>query len=37
MSADGRFVAFASNSDGLVAGDDDRVQNIYVKDRSTGA
>ncbi len=37
VSADGRFVAFASTSDGLLAGDDDRVQNIYVKDRSNGA
>src|SRR4051812_21758892 len=37
VSSDGRFVAFASASDGLVDGDDDRVVNVYVKDRATGA
>ena len=33
----GRFVAFASNSDGLSAAADPAVTNIYVKDRLTGA
>jgi hypothetical protein len=37
VSSDGRFVAFASASDGLVEGDDDTVMNVYVKDRATGA
>src|SRR3954462_13074612 len=36
MSQDGRFVAFVSSSDGLSADDDDRVENVYVEDRSTG-
>lgn len=35
--ATGRYVAFQSHSDGLVAGDDDSVINVYVKDRTTGA
>jgi Tol biopolymer transport system component len=30
-------VAFASGSDGLLAGDDDDVTNVYVKDIATGA
>src|SRR4051812_18488864 len=37
VSQNGRYVAFASSSDGLADGDDDRVQNVYVKDRATGA
>jgi Tol biopolymer transport system component len=37
VSQDGRYVAFDSESDGLVAGDDDGVENVYVKDRLTGA
>ena len=37
VSENGRYVAFASIADGLVDGDDDRVGNIYVKDRATGA
>jgi Tol biopolymer transport system component len=37
VSQDGRFVAFQSQSDGLYDGDDDRVYNVYVKDRVTGA
>ena len=36
-SQDGRYVAFSSRSDGLVAGDDDYVSNVYVKDTTTGA
>lgn len=37
VSQNGRYVAFSSYSDGLIDGDDDRVQNVYVKDRATGA
>ncbi|HVG74653.1 MAG TPA: hypothetical protein VM824_04680, partial [Thermoleophilaceae bacterium] len=37
VSQTGRFVAFQSQADGLYDGDDDRVSNIYVKDRLTGA
>src|SRR3954452_3157672 len=37
VSQNGRYVAFASQSDGLADGDDDRVENVYVKDRATGA
>lgn len=37
VSANGRFVAFSSNSDGLSADDDDSVENVYVKDQMTGA
>ncbi len=37
VSQDGRFVAFQSQADGLYDGDDDRVSNVYVKDRVTGA
>jgi Tol biopolymer transport system component len=33
----GRFVAFASQSDALSAEDNDGVDNVYVKDRVTGA
>ena len=35
-STTGQYIAFASSSDGLVAGDDDRVRNVYVKDRASG-
>ena len=34
-SADGRYVVFASRSDGLSAEDDDRYTNIFVRDRTT--
>ena len=37
VSQDGRFVAFVATSDGLVDGDDDTIDNVYVKDRETGA
>ena len=37
VSQDGRFVAFQSQANGLYDGDDDRVENVYVKDRVTGA
>jgi Tol biopolymer transport system component len=37
VSQDGRFVAFQSQSDGLYDGDDDRVSNVYVRDRLSGA
>lgn len=37
VSTTGRFVAFASVADGLSDADDDRVQNVYVKDRDSGA
>src|SRR3954447_16447972 len=33
----GRFVAFASDSDGLSGDDNDGVENVYVKDRLSGA
>jgi Tol biopolymer transport system component len=37
LSANGRFVAFASRSDGLVAtAEDRRYQHVFVKDRQTG-
>ncbi len=36
VSQDGRFVAFIATSDGLVEGDDDTIDNVYVKDRATG-
>ena len=36
-SQDGRFVAFSSVADGLFDGDDDTVENVYVKDLQTGA
>lgn len=32
----GRFVVFSSDSDGLVAGDDDSVTNIYLRDNESG-
>ncbi|MDQ3740130.1 MAG: hypothetical protein M3389_04215, partial [Actinomycetota bacterium] len=36
VSQDGKYVAFASSSDGLVDGDDDSVTNVYRKDMTTG-
>lgn len=37
ISADGRYVAFASNADGLAPGSaDDGAQQVYRKDRQTG-
>ncbi len=36
MSADGRFVAFDSNSTNLVAGDLNGYADVFVKDRQTG-
>jgi Tol biopolymer transport system component len=36
ISSDGRFVAFASDADNLVAGDTNRWSDIFVHDRSTG-
>ena len=36
VSANGRYVAFTSTSDGLVAGDDDRSTSVYRKDVETG-
>jgi Tol biopolymer transport system component len=36
ISADGRYVAFASVADTLVAGDDNRHGDIFVHDRQTG-
>ena len=36
LSADGRFVAFASESDNLVSGDGNGRQDVFVHDRVTG-
>jgi Tol biopolymer transport system component len=36
ISADGRFVAFASLASNLVAGDTNGIQDIFVHDRGTG-
>ena len=36
ISADGRFVAFVSESDGLLSTDDDRYRNAYVRDNRDG-
>ena len=36
ISGDGRFVAFASDSDDLVSGDTNLVRDIFVHDRVTG-
>lgn len=36
-SVNGNYVAFTSSSDGLTPDDDDRVLNVYVKNRETGA
>jgi Tol biopolymer transport system component len=37
LSADGRYVAFASSSEGLVPGDDNLGFDIFVRDRATGS
>jgi hypothetical protein len=37
ISADGRFVAFASDADNLVSGDGNGVADIFVRDTCTGA
>jgi Tol biopolymer transport system component len=36
ISADGRFVAFASNAPNLVTGDTNRVTDIFLRDRKRG-
>ncbi|MFI9386827.1 hypothetical protein [Kutzneria sp. NPDC052558] len=36
ISADGRFVAFTSDSPGLVPGDTNRATDVFVRDRQTG-
>lgn len=36
ISADGRYVAFASSSDNLVPGDTNHRSDIFVRDRHTG-
>jgi Tol biopolymer transport system component len=36
ISADGRFVAFTSQADNLVAGDNNRSQDVFVRDLATG-
>jgi Tol biopolymer transport system component len=36
ISANGRFVAFASLASDLVAGDDNGVEDVFVRDRMTG-
>lgn len=37
LSADGRYVAFASTAANLTAGDSNRVSDVFVHDRQTGA
>jgi len=37
ISGDGRFVAFTSSAQNLVAGDTNQVQDVFVKDRESGA
>ena len=37
LSDDGRYVVFASGADGLSSEDDNRFENVFVKDRVTGA
>ncbi|MFB7256915.1 hypothetical protein [Streptomyces nojiriensis] len=37
ISADGRYVAFASPARDLVAGDTNRADDVFVRDRQTGA
>src|SRR5689334_12865400 len=37
ISADGRFVAFASQADTLVPGDTNRNEDVFVRDRKLGA
>jgi LPXTG-site transpeptidase (sortase) family protein len=36
VSADGRYVAFESDADNLVAGDTNGTQDVFVRDRTTG-
>jgi Tol biopolymer transport system component len=36
ISADGRYVAFTSGAEDLVAGDDNGWQDVFVRDRATG-
>lgn len=36
ISGDGRYVAFASDSDNLVAGDTNDVDDVFVRDRAAG-
>jgi Tol biopolymer transport system component len=36
ISGDGRFVAFASLASNLVAGDTNRLEDVFVRDRATG-
>jgi Tol biopolymer transport system component len=36
ISADGRYVAFASNSNNLVSGDTNNLEDVFVHDRQTG-
>ena len=36
LSGDGRYVAFASQLNGLVAGDTDALPNLFVRDRTAG-
>ncbi|MEZ5924257.1 MAG: hypothetical protein R3D57_07710 [Hyphomicrobiaceae bacterium] len=36
ISADGRFIAFTSAADNLVAGDTNSVEDVFVKDMDTG-
>jgi tricorn protease-like protein len=36
VSADGRFVAFASSASNLIASDSNGVNDVFVRDRSTG-
>jgi len=37
ISGDGRYVAFASNSDNLVGGDTNNVKDVFLHDRVTGS
>src|SRR5689334_11790833 len=37
ISADGRYVAFISDADNLVAGDTNHAKDVFVHDRWTGA
>jgi Tol biopolymer transport system component len=37
ISADGRYVAFASNAENLISGDDNNDTDVYVRDTQTGA
>jgi Tol biopolymer transport system component len=37
LSADGRYVAFTSSSEGLVPGDDNLGFDVFVRDRATGS